>query len=135
MTYVLIRNGLMLKATDIKPDIMDEWLETDIPIENVDYVNGMLVSVDKTPNNETPIIKIPSSIPKWKGQVVLEQRGLLTQIETMIAQNRLMDIIYKNVTTFERDNTLIAGIATALSWDDAYVDALFIEANGVSAAL
>jgi len=76
---------------------------------------------------------IPQSIKKWRGQVVLHRRDLLEQVEAIIVQSPEMNIIYKNVTDFERDNTLIAAIASVMGWDDAYIDEFFIEASKVVA--
>lgn len=76
---------------------------------------------------------VPQSIKKWRGQVVLHRRSLLEQVEEIIIQSPEMNIIYKNVTDFERDNTLIAAIASVMGWDDEYIDEFFIEASKVVA--
>jgi len=77
--------------------------------------------------------RVPQAIKKWRGQVVLHRRSLLEHIEMLIAQSPEMNIIYKNVTDFERNNTLIATIASVMEWDDTYIDEFFIEASQVVA--
>jgi hypothetical protein len=76
---------------------------------------------------------VPQVIKKWRGQLVLHRRSLLEQVEALVTQSPEMSIIYKNVTDFERNNTLIASIASVTGWDDEYIDEFFIEASLVVA--
>lgn len=109
-----------------------EMLTADTETKTVKVARGIREKTQEELDAERKAL-VPSSIKKWRGQVILQRRNLLEQIEALVAQNPEMNIIYKNVTDFERDNTLIASIASVMGWDDAYIDDLFIEASKVEA--
>jgi len=109
-----------------------EVLTADAVTKTVNVVRGVRLKTDKELAAERKAL-VPFAIKKWRGQVVLHRRSLLEQVETIIVQSPEMNIIYKNVTDFERDNTLITAIASVMGWDDAYIDEFFIEASKVVA--
>lgn len=75
------------------------------------------------PNN-TP--SVPDVIPAWKGKVVLDEMGLLAQVEAIVAQaGGATAIAWNNAAEWVRQSTMLAALATALGLTDAQVDDMF----------
>lgn len=76
---------------------------------------------------------VPTSIPAWKGKVVLQQQGLLAAAQTAIAgAGPVAQIAWAEATDWSRSGALLASMAAALDLSPPQVDALFRAADSVT---
>lgn len=73
---------------------------------------------------------IPASISRLQGRLALNAAGLLTQVEAAVASSGMAtQIWYADAQHWERDNPIIAGLATKIGLTSAQLDDLFTKAG------
>ena len=72
-------------------------------------------------------------VPAWRIRTILRQRGILTQVEALIAdlpeQPRIVVEEQMKSSNFERDHPLIAQIGSALGLSASDLDQIFVDAE------
>lgn len=77
----------------------------------------------------TAVVPVPQSITPRQVRLLLLQKGLLANVEAMIAQqDQATQITWQYATEFKRDNLLLAELAANLGLSAAEIDQFFIEA-------
>lgn len=75
----------------------------------------------------------PSRVPMWTVKTVLQQQGLLAQVDALVSASQ--DIALQNVWQYgafvDKDSPAISAIAAQLELTEAQVEALFIQANSL----
>ena len=79
---------------------------------------------------------VPASVSNFQGRTVLRIHGLFDTVQAAI--NAMGDPLQKAIAQdafdrggFERDSTLLNTVLTALGHDEAFRDALFVEAAAI----
>ena len=86
---------------------------------------------DPEPIPENPV---PQAVSRFQARAALHIHGVLADVETAVnSADPIAQIAWADAQQFERQSPTIASIADALGWSDAFVDALFITAGGITA--
>lgn len=132
----VIENGRVVNT--IVVDTLDEpRTEALAGLELVDADLGGAIGDSYAAGVFTPtaaVVVVPSAVTRRKGMAVLIKRGLLTQIRGVLngiagVDGELARNDFETSQTFERNWPLIAALQPVLSWSDAFVDDLFVEAD------
>lgn len=97
-----------------------------------DAVTGEQTIRPFTPEEIAAALKerVPASITPRQCRILLLQRGLLSQVETMIAQqNEDVRITWEYAIEFRRDDPLLNQLAPAINLTEAQLDQFFIDAS------
>ena len=82
-----------------------------------------------------PPLPAPTSLPAWRIRAVLRKRGLLTNVNALLAQLpddvRAVAEEQLNDSRFERDHPLIGQLGAALGLTSAQLDDIFREADAL----
>lgn len=76
---------------------------------------------------------VPQSMTAWQARAILEMEGLLTQVESAIAQldegpvKIIINSAWENNADFKRDSLAIEGISKSIGLTSEQVDELFIK--------
>lgn len=103
-----------------------------------------LVCADFIDTNCTPnlftinygVVQVPQSITPFQAKAALLNAGLLSQVNAIMANSAtppLMVLAWTDATEFLRTSTTVTAMAASLNLTSAQIDALFIEAAGISA--
>jgi len=85
----------------------------------------MIIKIDAVKSAEQLRAQI-KPLSAAQARLVLNQFGLLTQVETAIASgSRDLQIEWEFRTEFKRDNALLNSMATSLGMTDVQLDAMF----------
>jgi hypothetical protein len=79
---------------------------------------------------------VPQVVSKFQAKAALRGAGLLSQVETLMADpaaDPLAVLAWTEAQEFRRSSPTVAGMAAALGLDDAALDALFTTAAGIEA--
>lgn len=81
-------------------------------------------------------VSVPQVVSKFQAKAALRGAGLLSSVETMMADpaaDPLAVLAWTEAQEFRRTSPTVAAMAAALGLDDAALDALFITAAGIEA--
>lgn len=73
--------------------------------------------------------KKPMVISRLQAKLQLLEIGLLDEVENLIAQDRKVELYWKEADVFYREDPILLSIATNISLSDEQLDALFIAAS------
>lgn len=77
-------------------------------------------------------LKVPQSVTRYQGLIALEDAGLLTTVESAIANApKKTQIAFSNAHVWRRASSMVSDMQAVLGMTDAEVDALFIAADAV----
>lgn len=98
-----------------------------------DYLQWLASGAIPSPQPNAPPAPSPARVPEFVGpgqmMVALEGLGLLDDVEAWVsAQPRHVQLAWARASEFRRDSPLIALGATALGWDVALLDSIFMAA-------
>ena len=74
-------------------------------------------------------IDVPTKISRLQAKLQLLEIGLLDEVEDLVAQDRKVQLYWKEADNFYRTDSILLGMATALNLDGQQLDELFIEAS------
>lgn len=74
-------------------------------------------------------IIVPQKITRLQAKLQLLEIGLLDEVEDLVAQDRKVQLYWKEADNFYRTDSILLGMATALNLNDQQLDDLFIEAS------
>lgn len=75
------------------------------------------------------IITIPIKITRLQAKLQLLEIGLLDEVEDLVAQDRKVQLYWKEADNFYRTDSILLSMATAIGLTDEQLDELFIEAS------
>ena len=87
------------------------------------------------PADPPPVI-IPQSVTRFQAKAALSNAGLLTQVETMMADPAtpaIYKLAWNDALTFERNSQTVTVMAQSLNLTSAQLDALFTAAAQITA--
>lgn len=128
MKKALIFQGNLIQIEDVNFPVSSEmkWIDVANDVTTVTHIyNGVTVVTRPT---ETVEQKRKALKPLSPAQVrlVLDQFGLLAQVETAVAVgDKKLKLEWEFRTEFARDNVTLLGMATALGMTPTQVDSMF----------
>jgi hypothetical protein len=101
-----------------------------MPAENALLTLQERAEVDAAQYTPPPI---PASVSMLQARLVLLQRGLAATVKQAIgalpaAQREVVEATWEFSAVVRRDSAVMLALAAAMGWDDAWLDALFVEA-------
>lgn len=118
--------------TEIDVDSQPYWKQGVWECGNNRFTDEGRNQYESIPDPET----VPNSVTRFQAKAALEHAGLLGTVETIMANPAtpiLARLAWADALEFFRTSPTVAAIASALSLTDAQIDALFIQASGISA--
>lgn len=104
----------------------DEWQQfSKYNKEDLLIENGK-ISLKKINEN---VVIVPRLITRLQAKLQLLELGLLDEVEDLVAQDRKVQLYWKEADNFYRTDSILLGMATALNLDGQQLDTLFIEAS------
>lgn len=109
-----------------------------IPCEDTVTSNGFFYDhVSKTISTiPASAVVVPQEVTRFQAKAALSLAGLLTQVETLMADPNtptIAKLAWSDAQTFERTSPTIAAMAGALNMTSGELDALFTAAAGITA--
>ena len=134
-TYKLTHEGYVIKDGDTKVPIADTPLFPNTNPEYLDYKQWLADGgVPLPPEPARP--HVPASVTMRQARLALLGAGLLASVDAAIdslpsPQKEAARIEWEYATEVQRSSGLVPMMVVALGLDDAALDALFIEADGL----
>ena len=120
-------------ATTVKPPDFKEGFDIKFNIaENkFEYVEKIATTVEEEKFEEQIVDEnsVPTKISRLQAKLQLLEIGLLDEVEDLVAQDRKVQLYWKEADNFYRTDSILLGMATALNLDGQQLDNLFIEAS------
>jgi hypothetical protein len=81
-----------------------------------------------------PPVYIPQSVTRFQGKAALMQAGLLASVEAAVAasDDALLQLAWDEALTFERQSTMVTGLAAAIGLTEQQIDDLFVAAAQIA---
>lgn len=104
----------------------DEWQQfSKYNKEDLLIENGK-ISLKKINEN---VVIVPRLITRLQAKLQLLEIGLLDEVEDLVAQDRKVQLYWKEADNFYRTDSILLSMATAIGLTDEQLDKLFIEAS------
>ena len=104
----------------------DEWQQfSKYNKEDLLIENGK-ISLKKINEN---VVIVPRLITRLQAKLQLLEIGLLDEVEDLVAQDRKVQLYWKEADNFYRTDSILLGMATTIGLTDEQLDELFIEAS------
>ena len=106
--------------------------EADVELINVliqAIDNGVELTKDNVPFDIAEKLFNVDTLSPRQARLILLQYGLLDEIETLIANNKAMQIWWEYSLEIKRDDTRLLSAATTLGLTEAQLDEMFIAAS------
>lgn len=102
-----------------------------IKVRQINVESGEETEVEETIEvvEETIEVVVPKSITRLQAKLQLLEIGLLDEVEDLVAQDRKVQLYWKEADNFYRTDSILLGMATAIGLTDEQLDKLFIEAS------
>lgn len=119
-------------ATTVKPPDFKEGFDIKFNI-----AENKFEYVEKIPTFEEEKIEeqivdensVPTKISRLQAKLQLLEIGLLDEVEDLVAQDRKVQLYWKEADNFYRTDSILLSMATAIGLTDEQLDELFIEAS------
>ena len=120
-------------ATTVKPPDFKEGFDIKFNIEEnkFEYVEKIAPKIEDESTQEFPVDtnNVPIKITRLQAKLQLLEIGLLDEVEDLVAQDRKVQLYWKEADYFYRTDEILLNMVTVLKLTDAQVDDLFIEAS------
>lgn len=102
-----------------------------IKVRQIDVKTGEETEVEEIIEvvEETIEVVVPKSITRLQAKLQLLEIGLLDEVEDLVAQDRKVQLYWKEADNFYRTDSILLSMATAIGLTDEQLDKLFIEAS------
>ena len=120
-------------ATTVKPLDYKEGFDIKFNIaENeFEYVEKIVPTVEEEKIEEQIVDEnsVPTKISRLQAKLQLLEIGLLDEVEDLVAQDRKVQLYWKEADNFYRTDSILLSMATTIGLTDEQLDELFIEAS------
>ena len=120
-------------ATIVKPPEYKEGFDIKFnAVENeFEYVEKIAPTVEEEKIEEQIVDEnsVPTKISRLQAKLQLLEIGLLDEVEDLVAQDRKVQLYWKEADNFYRTDSILLGMATTIGLTDEQLDELFIEAS------
>ncbi len=120
-------------ATIVKPPEYKEGFDIKFNIEEnkFEYVEKIEPKIEDESTQEFPVDtnNVPIKITRLQAKLQLLEIGLLDEVEDLVAQDRKVQLYWKEADNFYRTDSILLSMATTIGLTDEQLDDLFIEAS------
>lgn len=120
-------------ATTVEPLEYKEGFDIKFNLEEnkFEYVEKIVTTVEEEKIEEQIVDEnsVPTKISRLQAKLQLLEIGLLDEVEDLVAQDRKVQLYWKEADNFYRTDSILLSMATAIGLTDEQLDKLFIEAS------
>ena len=102
-----------------------------IKVRQIDVKTGEETEVEEIIKvaEETIEVVVPKPITRLQAKLQLLEIGLLDEVEDLVAQDRKIQLYWKEADNFYRTDSILLSMATALGLSSEQLDDLFLQAS------
>ena len=128
MRVFINKNGDKFGFDEVKEEtIQPDWVEC-FPNDDGEFYDSY--NIDGTPDLDYVVKQdIPESITPLQAKLQLLEMGLLGEVDTLVANDRKVQLYWEYALSIERYNDILLSMATQLGLTDEQLDNMFIEAS------
>ena len=123
MNYAIIENNKIVNIAVADTALAKNWIELKDGFGIGDnYIKGVF-------SKEPEVIQVPQTITPLQAKLQLLEMELLDEVDTLVANDRKVQLYWEYALTIKRNNDILLTMATQLGLTNEQLDNMFIEGS------